>query len=379
MRIILKLTLLGILVPLAISCNNNHNIKPKEVAPSPAYRSPRNNDPPPDPEEIRRQRNLTRTANIAWIKESTSKYSPDSWYLLMQYDRLPAKSEASSAGGGVVSSEKNEDTFQYLRGRSKIDMLASMEKDVHEIAHAYYDHNTFSYIIENNLKMEPGNAQGYLFISPAEGFYLSFPLKAIFPARELTEVIPEGLRTFRFKTYIDGVTSTQSEGIIGLLNELDAYYLGSHYCYDMLESYKLAAGSGASGVFEWVTSTQSTMSAFYEFDYFIMEYLALMKERYPANYELLRQYNSFTRAYGNIRNKYKELIGNYTDRIRNEIKVINSSGNATARLDKGWLWIKAEKSNIESGTPVFSNPREKLMPILESRKYREIENDFNLR
>jgi hypothetical protein len=35
-------------------------------------------------------------------------------------------------------------------------------------------------------------------------------------------VIPRNLRTFRFDTYVDGITSTQSEGVIGLLNELDS-------------------------------------------------------------------------------------------------------------------------------------------------------------
>jgi hypothetical protein len=378
MKIFFKATLFGILVSLAINCNNNHNIKVKEATPLPAYRS-RVNSPPADPEDMQRQRNLVRAANLEWIKESTRKYSPESWYLLMQYDGLPAESEASSQNGGVMTSGKSEETFGFLRGRTRIDMLASMEKNVHEIAHAYYDHNTLPYISLHNLKAIPENAEGYLFLSSSKGYFVSFPLKNMFPARELDDLIPADLRTFRFNTYIKGITSTQSEGIMGLLNELDAYYNGSRFCYDMLEPYKSAVSSDASGVFEWVTHTQSTMSAYYEFEYFIMEYLLHMKVKYPENYNKLLECEPFIDAFSEVRDMYKDLLDNYTDRINKEIKNINSSGKASARMDKGWLWIKAEKSNIESGTPIFSNPREKLMPILESRKYREIENDFNLK
>jgi hypothetical protein len=379
MRIDLKLIFLVILGSLALDCHDNRYIKAKEAVPASSYRNIRDNLLPVDPEEMRRQRNLARAANIEWIKESTRKYSPDSWYLLMMYEGLPDMSVASTAGDGAISTHKTENTFHYLRGRSRIDMLASMEKNVHEIAHAYFDQNAFRFVSQNNLKMDPDNAQGYIYISPSAGFFISFPLKAMFPARELTSVIPEDLHTFRFKTYIEGTTSTQSEGLIGLLNELQAYYLGSRYCFDMLEPYKIAAGSSAQGVFEWVTSIQSTMSAYYEFDYFIMEYLLYMKERYPANYGMLRSYNPFAEAYGRIRELYKELIDNYTDHIKTEMKLLNSSGDATARMEKGWLWVRAEKSNVASGTPVFSDPREKLMPLLGSRRYREIENDFDLK
>lgn len=372
MRLLLRLAVTGVILISSLSCKGKRETTVVEKAPVASSRQIINREPPAE-------RNLARAANIAWIKELTKKYSPDSWYLLMQYDALPAVSTAPATGNGVASTEKHEETFRYLRGRSKVDVIASMEKNVHEIAHAYFDQNAFRYINENNLEMDPENAQGYIYISPSKGFFISFPMKALFPSRELAAVIPKDMRTYRFDTYIQGMTSTQSEGVIGLLNELHAYYLGSQYCYEMLEPYKIATGSAGSGLFEWVTYTQSTMSAWYEFDYYIMEYLLMMKEKYPSDYERLRSYEPFSDAFSNIRKLYRELIDNYTDRIRSEMKSLNSSRDATARMEKGWLWIKAEKSNVASGTPVFSDPREKLMPVLESRRYREIENDFGLR
>jgi hypothetical protein len=251
-----------------------------------------------------------------------------------------------------------------------------METNVHEIAHGYFDQNVYRYLRENNMKVSLDNAQGYIYLSPSKSFFVSFPLKAMFPSGKLSTVIPADLRTYRFDTYIDGSTSTQSDGVIGLLNELNAYYLGSKYCFDMLEPYKTAAGSDAAGLFEWVTHTQSTMSAFYEFDFFIREYLLYMKKRHSSDYDMLRLNNPFTEAYVNLSRQYKDLIDMYQDRIKDEMKRLNSSGDAGARIEKEWLWVKAGNSNVLSGTPIFSKEKGILIPVLESRRYREIEDDF---
>jgi hypothetical protein len=58
------------------------------------------------------------------------------------------------------------------------------------------------------------------------------------------------------------------------------------------------------------------------------------------------------------------------------MKHLNSSRNSIARIDKGWLWVRVGKSNVSSGTPIFSKERELLMPVLDSRRYRIIEDDF---
>jgi len=404
MKLILKLVILSIIVLFVFNHSESHNISIGKKYPvndasltganivrllsnrerengsgipeKSSFADMGNNIRPPFTAEFRKEMELQRAANISWVKESTQHYSPDSWYLLMQYDMLPSSAEVGVDDGGVASSNKSVDTFHYLRGRSRIDLLISMEKNVHEIAHGYFDQNVYRYLRENNLKMTSGNVCGYIYISPSRSFYISFPVKALFPSHELAAVIPQELRTYRFDTYIEGSTSTQDDGVIGLLNELHAYYLGSQYCFDMLEPYKTAAGTDASGLFEWVTNTQSTMSAFFEFDFFIREYLLYMKKNHAADYEMLRSNRPFAESYMTIRHLYTELIDKYQNCIKDEMKHLNSAGNAVAKIEKGWLWVKAGKSNVASGTPIFSKEREILMPVLYSRKYREIEEDF---
>ena len=339
----------------------------------------RNLNPPADFDEIRRQRNIERSLNTIWLKETTMKYSPESWYLLMSYDSLPSRSSAPLLNGGVVTSEKTNETFSYLRGRTRIDLLVSMETNVHEITHSYFDQNTFRYLVDKQLGFNPDNANGFIYIDSGTGYFISFPSGALFPSAELASVIAKNMRTYRYDTYIDGTTSTQSDGVIGLLNELDAYYCGSRFCYDMLEPYEEAAGSQSSGLFEWVTHTQSTMSAYYEFDFFISEYLLFMKRKYPANYELLMSYQSFRQSYLTLKSLYSNLIDRYLDKINSEMKLINARGEAEVRLKDGWLWIQTAKSHISSGTPLFSDERKILLPILESRRYREIKEDLSIR
>ena len=181
-----------------------------------------------------------RSGNKEWVMNATKKYSPDSWDLLMQYESLPAKQEAEAVNGGIATTRKSTSTFNYLKGRSRIDLLSSMATNVHEIAHAYCNQNSFRHAREKGIKLNIEKAEEFLYYSPARSFFISFPLQSLFPSGELIPEISQNLRTFRFEPYIDGNTSTQEEGIVGLLNELHSYYLESKYCFEMLEAYKIA-------------------------------------------------------------------------------------------------------------------------------------------
>ncbi len=311
-----------------------------------------------------------------WVKDATKKYSPDSWDLLMQYESLPAKQEAEAVYDRIATTEKSVTTFYYLKGRSRIDLLSSMATNVHEIAHGYCDLNIFRYARENGIKLDMNKAEEFFYYSPARSFFISFPLKSLFPSRELISDIPKNLRSFRFDTYINGVTSTQGKGIIGLLNELHSYYLESKFCFDMLEPYKIAEGSDASGFFEWVRHSQSKMTALFEFDFFIREYLLHMKRKYPAEYKALRNYRPFAEAYNAIRTSYEELINQYLQKINIEMARLNSSGKAEVILENNELWVREGNSDTSIGTPVFSTDREVLKPVLESNRYQEIIADF---
>ncbi len=314
--------------------------------------------------------------NMEWVKSMTEKYSPDSWYMLMEYDRLPARAKATGRDGSVLSTQKSAGTFHYLSGNRKSELLHSMATNVHEISHGYLSLNCYHYSKEKNIALNWDNAEGYFFLSPRLSYFISFPHKSLFPSKELVPEIPENLRTFRFETYVNGVTSTQGDGIVGLLDELHAYYLGSKYSFEMLDAYELAEGSEAKGLLEWMSNTQSSMTAYYEFNFFMMEYLLHMKKTRPADYAALKSYRVFVDAYASTRKLFKELISRYQQKIQSEAQRINASGEAEISIKNNNLWVKEAGDNSRKGSFLFSDDREKLMIVFESGRYDEITNDF---
>lgn len=313
--------------------------------------------------------------NQEWVKAVTEKYSPDTWFMLMEYDKLPPVGEAPSSNGSAISSPKPSQTFSFLQGSSKETLLANMATNVHENAHAYYRQNVYRYARENNIQYDWDKVYGYIYITPSESFFVSFPRKSLFPSNKLVSVIPGNLRTFRFDDYIDGITSTQEEGVFGLLNELHAYYLGSKLNYDVLPGYILIKGSEADGLFDWVMHCQSEMTAFYEFDFFIREYLLYMKHNYASDYEALKAYKPFGEAYAAVRTVYQQLVYSYIELIKSEIQKINESGKEKFSIENGYLAVKYT-DGTGSRVPVFSDDRTTLLPVIGSGRYNEILNDF---
>lgn len=318
----------------------------------------------------------TEDENRVWIKEATERHAPDSWYMLMKYDALPDFAEAPSTDGMTISSRKTASTFHFLEGRSGRELLSGMETNVHEIAHAYFSQNVFAYAMEHDMTLDWEMVYGYLYFSPGRSFFLSFPKESLFPSKELVREIPRELRTFRFDDYIDGNTSTQGQGVIGLLDELNAYYQDSKYSYDMFEVYCEVEGSEAAGLYQWVRKTQSSMTAFYEFDFFIREYLLLMQRDYPSDYEALKECRRFREAYGAVREAYEGLVAGYEERIRSEMDRLNASGQAEITMEEGTLWITLPGSGYRQGTSVYSEARATLMPVLSSNRFSNIESDF---
>ena len=226
------------------------------------------------------------------------------------------------------------------------------------------------------MAMDWDNVNGYLYLSPSESFFISFPKKMLFPSRELVREIPRELRTFRFDTYVAGTTSTQGQGVIGLLDEFHAYYHGSRCKFDLFSAYAEAEGSEVNGLLEWIRDIQSEMTAYYEFDFFIREYLLMMRESCPEAYGSLRQCDSFTEAYRAVHRAYSDLIRDYEELIMDEIARMNASGGATAEIREGTLWISSADGTRSRGATVFWEDRATLEPVLKSGRYNQIDSEF---
>ena len=314
--------------------------------------------------------------NLAWIKEVSRENAPTAWNMLMQYEQLPQRARLVSDDGGEISSNKPCGTFHYLQGDSRLELLQFMSTNVHELSHAFYRHNAYRYMNEKKINSNFDDAQGYVYLDPQTGWLLSFPESALFPSARLQAVIPESLRTFRFEDYITGNTSTQSEGVFGLLNELHAYYQGSLYDYNMLNAYQEAEGSAGHGLGRWIQYSQSSMAACYEFDFFIHEYLLYMKQQFPENYNKLRMCTPFREAYTELRKRFYNLNKAFLTRIEQEAKAL-SEQSEDIKIRYNCLEVPTSdgRSYIYSLECVDCLT---LLPVLQSNRYAGIEQDWGL-
>ena len=357
--------------PVASSPYENASIATKRI-----YTSNGTNENVVSLAEVNKPQGFDRLNNLEKVKLLTQKYSPDSWHLLMLYDQLPDNLTANSSTGGVINSPKTTSTFHYINEGPILRMLSRMSTNVHEIAHGYFSLATFTYAREKGIFLNFENAEMLLFLNPEEQYFLSFPRKKLFPSKELAARIPVSQRTFRYDTYIEGNTSTQSQGALGLLDELYAYYLGSKSNYDMLEAFQIIEGCYKKGLFTWIRNTQSTMSAFYEFDFFIREYLLWMHKQYPAHYKELISRTSFPEAYAAVYKAYGELVEDYLARIDTQMEKYNEMRPGTFHIEGDTFWYTYTNRGHKKGTSFLDADRKKLLPALNGNRYDAIGLDF---
>ena len=289
----------------------------------------------------------------AWILDRMQSHSPSSVQLLTSYDKRPSRLEIDR-GGTVISSSKTTDALYFLDASDYESALISMSTNVHEIGHAYGGLLHYAELMSCNCTktIEFEDIQQGFYHAPGEEYWIEIEEEYIFPSNELSETISYDLQTFRYDTYIEGTSSTQADGVIGLLDELNAYYLGSKYQYDMLPVYKEVFGSDYLD--RWVMHSASEMTAFFEFDFFIKEYLLYAKNYAPTTYNYLKNSPDFRRAYQTTHTKYRQLTNAYVAKIELEKNV----------------------AELNYDSPFWEDDYPRLKKRLDSGVYRSIEVDF---
>ena len=288
-----------------------------------------------------------------WIIRKTQLYSPNSATLLNLYDRIPSRLSVD-LGGSTVSTSKNGDTYEFLKLENYETALNSMSTNIHEIGHGYGGVMYFQEASKaiNGARINFRNINQGFYQGSQEYFWIEIEKSYVFPSRKLTETIPGNMRTFRFNTYINGNSSTQQHGVIGLLDEMNSYFLGSKFDYDMFPVYKEVYGSKYLN--NWVMETSSSMTAYFEFDFFVKEYLLYAKNYQPQTYEYLKNNIAFKGTYQKIHNKFKQVVDLY------EAKVNREKAIASFNYD----------------SPFHEVDYHRLKSRLNSGIYRSIEYDF---
>jgi hypothetical protein len=289
-----------------------------------------------------------------WVLETLRKYSPSSFSIINQYK---INGTSISFEGSTISS--NMEHLEFCKMKDIKSFLSSISTTVHETTHAFDSQIPYMLAKQGLFKFNNFSNEGFIFDENTKIGY-NYPEIKFFQSRELASVIPENLRTFRFNTYVvpeSNFQSTQSSGIIGLLDEFNAYYHGSKVIFDLLPVYKEAYGNNF--LWSWSSDFAANADAFYEFDFWIKEYLLYAKSNNPALYETLKSDQTFKSIYKNIRLRFSSLITQYEKKY--------DEFNTTAQKSNNIIYSSQKHPNL-------------IYPILvdqiKSSKYAEIERYF---
>lgn len=290
----------------------------------------------------------------SWVMETLRKYSPSSYSIVYQY-----KVNGNSISYENSSINSNMGHLEYCKMDNQKNFLSSISTTVHETTHAYDSQIPYMLAKQGLFKKNNSGDEGFCFDENTKIAY-AYPEIKFFQSRELSKAIPQNLRTFRFETYIESKSntqSTQSSGIIGLMEEFNAYYHGSKVQFDLLPVYKEVYGNNF--LWSWSSNFTSNADAFYEFDFWIKEYLLYAKTNNPQLYESLKYDQTFKTIYKNIRSRFSNLIAQY-ERKYDEYTV-------TAQKSKEVIYSSQKHSNLIY--PILSEQ-------IKSTKYAEIERCF---
>ena len=257
---------------------------------------------------------VAQESNLDWILSHMMKKSPESYKIFKLYNDLPQEL-SYTIGNSTTTTTKYIDEYFFLDLSSKISTLRSMSTNIHEVFHGLSHVYFFEKMKTNYVPHDFQDITTYFYITD-EIDYVSVFKGEVFPSSELDKVIPKSLITFRYDTYITGSSSTQGEGIIGLLNEFNAYYHDSKFTFDMLPIYKTIFPDDY--LMEWVMDLQSVMTAFYEFDFWIKEYILHAKVNFQSLYFEIMKKDSAFKIYKDIHKNYNNLISKYSAAVKLE-------------------------------------------------------------
>lgn len=257
---------------------------------------------------------VAQESNLDWILSHMMKKSPESYKIFKLYNDLPQEL-SYTIGNSTTTTTKYIDEYFFLDLSSKISTLRSMSTNIHEVFHGLSHVYFFEKMKTNYVPHDFQDITTYFYITD-DIDYVSVFKGEVFPSSELDKVIPKSLITFRYDTYITGSSSTQGEGIIGLLNEFNAYYHDSKFTFDMLPIYKTIFPDDY--LMEWVMDLQSVMTAFYEFDFWIKEYILHAKVNFQSLYFEIMKKDSAFKIYKDIHKNYNNLISKYSAAVKLE-------------------------------------------------------------
>ncbi len=286
----------------------------------------------------------TAELNRQYVLDLLYQYSPDGYYIVDTY-----RNEVKNG----------TDFMEYFDGSTEALRMDSFNVIVHEMAHGYTGEIA-------------GYSSVYIFISPVES--IEVPLTDIFPSSKMVRAFPKNLRTFRFD-YIDTDSrelGTQVQGVYGLLDEFNAYFLGTKTSYELLPYYLDQGVNTDWGIF--FNTVNGTLYGILEFKLYILKYLIFARENYPQIYSRLMANRKFREAFIKAdRNAYLFIL-DYFSRKRSIYDHIQKSGSTVSETEEALIF---ETEDMITGYGNFMDIYNLLANELSKTIYSDLMKELN--
>lgn len=274
-----------------------------------------------------RAQTYTKAQTEKRVLELLRAYDPRGYEIVISATNQKSKYDFSYCGGGVITVSHSGSILAYIDIYTEKGILEDISTVVHELTHAYVGH-PYDEMVKNRLCTDKD-----YHVYPLSNQLILVPINQTFPSKMLASYIPPDKRTFRYSDYITGTSSTQSEGVYGLLDEWHAYYRGA-FTWFQLRNYYLNQIKNPQ---DWIGyfSDIYELTAYYEFKYFILTYLLYAKKNQPRIYEQIINNESFKKVFNYVDTEYGRLISDYirfrdsllTELKNSGVRVLEIEGN----------------------------------------------------
>lgn len=263
------------------------------------------------------------------------KYSKEGSYLLKASSAISGENEVN-----IVNKWNNDG-----------DLFKTINKTVHEECHYYQGKVLPSKYMMKNKKWNFTRAH----IDNYKPYGVSFIENEIMESSLMGEKIEPDFRTDRWNVYVskDSKTSSNLNGIYGLLDEFEAYYYGDKAVYDMYGSI-LKLPYDRELWMNYYFSMDGT--AFYEFKFFILRYMMYAKEYDVKTYNKIKEDKKFLQVLRNVYNNYETYVETSIVKRRTEMIAYLKKKGHKAYFEDGYFYI--DDKGIKNGVEVSKIKKE---------------------
>lgn len=274
----------------------------------------------------------------------------------------------------ILQSQKNIKSYlEYLDNKQTRDeILSRFATMIHETCHGYNSDIQFigGFFITKNIHIKAN---------------WSWESK-VFNSNELNTFVAKDAqdKIFRYDTYVGDASNTSSQvnGIYGMIDEFSAYYHGTKAFLELRKYYETFAPYKTQPKIwldEYLGHPQSYIYAYDEFRLFISWYLRYAQKKHPTEYQRFMADQNLRLAFTLLDDLFKGLVNEYFDIRKDIIDKLTAAGHEL-KLDKEYLYIYTRKNGSVSGsgTGVPDAKIDYLKGLFTEADYKML-NDFRIK